>query len=320
MAIITTGAIDVHAHYLPPSYRTALARAGVKRPDGFPHVPSWSAASAIALMDAAAIAAALLSVSSPGLHFLPARARPELARAVNTEGADAVHAYPRRLGLLASLPLPHIDAALKEIEHAVDELRADGFVLMSNYDGVYLGDPRLEPVMDELDRRGALVTIHPTSPAAAEATDLGRPRPMLEFPFDTARAVVNLILSGTLERHRGIRVIVPHFGSALPVLADRVQGFASAFSEEAPDVFAALRSLWFDVAGDPFPNALAALVRIAGPDRILYGSDTPFAPPSVIARWSRGLRETEIISEEQRAGLLRDNALGLVPRLAGGSA
>lgn len=308
-------AIDVHAHYLPPSYRAALARAGVDRPDGFPHVPSWSAESAISIMDEAAIAAALLSVSSPGLHFLPRAERPALARAVNTEGADAVGEHPRRLGFLASLPLPGVDAALEEIAHASDVLHADGFVLMTNYDGVYLGDPNLEPVMDELDRRGALVAIHPTSPAGAELTDLGRPRPMIEFPIDTTRAVVNLILSDTLERHGGIRMIVPHVGSALTVLADRVQEFTSAFGESR-DVFAALRSLWFDITGAPFPNALAALIRIGEPSRILYGSDTPFAPPAVIARSARALRETELLSEEQRAAVLRDNALVLVPRLA----
>jgi predicted TIM-barrel fold metal-dependent hydrolase len=307
-------AIDVHAHYLPPSYRAALARAGVDRPDGFPYVPSWSAASAISIMDEAAIGAALLSVSSPGLHFLPADERPELARAVNSEGAEAVREHPRRLGLLASLPLPDVDAALEEIAHAADVLKSDGFVLMSNYDGVYLGDPRLDPVMAELDGRRALVAIHPTSPAGAELTDLGRPRPMIEFPIDTTRAVVNLILSGSLERNAAIRMVVPHVGSALTVLADRVQGFTSAFGESR-DVFAALRSLWFDITGDPFPNALAALMRIADPSRILYGSDTPFAPAPVIARSARALREAELLTKEQRAGVLRENALVLVPRL-----
>jgi predicted TIM-barrel fold metal-dependent hydrolase len=109
-------------------------------------------------------------------------------------------------------------------------------------------------------------------------------------------------------------MIVPHVGSALTVLADRVQGFTSAFGESR-DVFAALRSLWFDITGDPFPNALAALMRMADPSRILYGSDTPFAPAPVIARSARALRETELLSEEQRAGVLRENALVLVPRL-----
>ncbi len=310
--------IDVHAHCLPPSYRAALDRAGVQRPDGFPYVPQWSAASAIALMDDTGIGAALLSVSSPGLHFLGSPERPRLARAVNEEGAEAVRAHPGRFGLLASLPLPDVDAALREIDFALTALGADGLVLMTNYDGVYLGDPRLEPIMDELDSRGALVTLHPTSPAGAEVHGVPYPRPMIEFPFDTTRAVVNLILSGTLTRHAAIRMIVPHVGSALTVLADRVQGFVSAFAESgagAVDVFAALRTLWFDVTGDPLPNALAALRRIAGPDRILYGSDTPFAPPGVVARSLRALRGTDIISDAERSGLMYENALSLIPRL-----
>lgn len=316
---MSPGAIDVHAHYLPASYRTALARAGIDRPDGFPHVPQWSATSAIALMDESEIAAALLSISSPGLHFVSPDRRGALARAVNDEGAEAVRAYPVRFGLLASLPLPDIEASLGEIDRAADLLHADGFALMSNYDGVYLGDPWLDPVMAELDRRGALVTIHPTSPPAAQETDLGRPRPIIEFPFDTTRAVVNLVLGGTLTRHPSVRLIVPHVGSALAVLADRVEGFTRAFpgpDGAAVDVFGVLRGLWFDVTGNPFPHALAALLRIADPARLLYGSDIPFAPPSHVARAARELLTTDLLDDCRRAALMRDNALALVPRLS----
>ena len=318
MAVTMPSAIDVHAHYLPPSYRAALARAGIQRPDGFPHVPEWSAQSAVALMDETSIAAALLSVSSPGLHFLTPAERPALARTVNEEGAEAMRAHPGRFGLFASLPLPDVDAALAEIDYALTTLGADGFVLMSNYDGVYLGDGRLEPIMDELERRQALVTIHPTSPVGAETLGVPYPSPMIEFPFDTTRAVVNLVLSGTLARHPAVRVIVPHVGSALTVLSDRVQGFVNAFARsggDAVDVFGALRALWFDVTGDPLPNALSALLRIAAPDHILYGSDTPFAPAPLVKRSIRALRETDLMSETERDGMMRDNALALIPRL-----
>lgn len=173
--------------------------------------------------------------------------------------------------------------------------------------------------MDELDRRGALVSIHPTSPPAAEALGCGWPSPMLEFPFDTTRGVANLILTGTLARHPRIRLIVPHVGSALSVLADRVQGFVNAFAAaDVPgvDVFAALRGLWFDVTGDPFPNALAALLRIADPGRIVYGSDLPFGPLSHVRRAAERLLSTDILDDDTRDALLRGNALALVPRLA----
>jgi predicted TIM-barrel fold metal-dependent hydrolase len=318
MAMILPSAVDVHAHFLPPSYQRALEAAGVDRPDGFPHVPDWSADSAVALMDDVGITSAVLSISSPGVHFLPVAARPPLARQVNEEGAQAVRDRSSRFGLLATLPLPDVDATLAEIEHGCDVLAVDGFVLMSNYDGIYLGDERFAMVMSELDRRGAVVALHPTSPPGSELTSLGRPRPMIEFIFDTTRAVVNLLLTGTLRRHPSIRVIVPHVGSALPTLADRVAGFTQAFRPaggEHEDIFAALRSLFFDIAGAPFPNSLAALLRVAATDRILYGSDTPFTPQPIIERSARELLDSDLLDEPTRSAVLRANALTLFSRL-----
>ena len=230
MTVISPPPVDVHAHYLPRRYREALERAGIKHPDGFPFVPKWSPDLALALMDEVGIGYALLSISSPGFSFASGEQRTGLVWAVNEDGAAAVRSHPHRLGLLASLPLPNVDAALEEIEHASDVLHVAGFLLMTNYDGVYLGDERLEPVMEELARRDAVVALHPTSPPGVEAVALGRPSPMIEFIFDTTRVVTNLILSGALERHERLSVIVPHVGSALPSLADRVSAFARSMS------------------------------------------------------------------------------------------
>jgi predicted TIM-barrel fold metal-dependent hydrolase len=311
-------AVDVHAHFLPRSYRQALDEAGITQPDGFPHVPDWSADSAVEIMDELGIAVALLSISSPGVHFLSGPARVALARGVNQEGADAVRKQPSRFGLLATLPLPDVDGALSEIAFACDDLSVDGFVLMTNYDGIYLGDERFDAVMAELNRRGAVVALHPTSPPGSELTALGLPRPMIEFPFDTTRTVFNLILRGTLRRYPAIRVIAPHVGSAMPVLADRVDGFVRAFAtgdSEPVDVFGELANLYFDITGAPFPNALAGLQRISAAGRLLYGSDTPFTPPPVIKRSAQALLETELLDDAERHALLRDNPIGLFPRL-----
>jgi predicted TIM-barrel fold metal-dependent hydrolase len=304
--------VDVHAHFLPPVYRAALADAGIDRPDGFPYVPGWSADGAIEAMARHGIDAALLSLSSPGVAF--ARDPAGLARAVNEAGAEAVRAHSRSFGLLACLPLPDVDAAAEAIRVAADDLGAEGFVLMTNYDGTYLGDPRFDPVMAELDRRGALTALHPTSPPQADAVSLGKPRPMLEFPFDTTRAVVNLVLSGTLRRFPRIRMIVPHAGAALPVLADRVQGFTRAFGEDV-DVHSALRGLYYDLAGDPLPHALPALLRLAGHEQVLYGSDTPFNPAAGIAAGIYRLRSTDTLAEDERRAVLGANARRLIPRL-----
>jgi predicted TIM-barrel fold metal-dependent hydrolase len=310
------GALDLHAHYVPPVYRRALASAGIDRPDGFAYVPQWSAEAAVAAMDALGVELALISISSPGVDLGPATDPVRLAREVNDAGADAVRRHPRRFGLLASLPLPDVDAALDEIRYALDDLDADGFVLMTNYRGIYLGDPRFDEVMEELACRQALVALHPTSPPAADAVALGRPRPMLEFAFDTTRAIVNMLLNGSLRRRRDIRVLVPHVGAALPVLADRIQAFTAAFSRdgEAIDIHSELRGMWFDIAGEPLPNALGALLRLVGPERIVYGSDLPFAPLPLIQRNAERLLATDLLDDTGRHGLVRGNALALVRR------
>jgi 6-methylsalicylate decarboxylase len=313
------GAVDMHAHYVPAAYKSALAGAGIDRPDGFPYVPDWSVDGALAAMDSLGVELALISISSPGVDLGPAGNPVRLAREVNYEGADAIRRHPQRFGLLASLPLPDVDASLEEIRRASEELDADGFVLMTNYRGTYLGDPRFDEVMDELERRGALVVLHPTSPPAADAVALGRPRPLLEFPFDTTRAVVNMILSGTLRRRPHIRVVVPHVGAALPVLADRVQAVTAAFARqgEAIDVHSELRGLWFDTAGEPLPNALAALLRLAGPGRIVYGSDLPFAPLSLVEQSAERLFGTDLLDAKSQRALARENAHALIPRVDG---
>jgi predicted TIM-barrel fold metal-dependent hydrolase len=313
------GAVDMHAHYVPTAYRRALAVAGIDRPDGFPYVPEWGVDGAVVAMDALGVELALLSISSPGVDLGPGTDPVRLAREVNDEGAGAVRSHPRRFGLLASLPLPDVNAALDEIRRASEDLEADGFVLMTNYRGIHLGDPRFDEVMDELERRGALVALHPTSPPAADAVAAGRPRPLLEFPFDTTRAVVNMILNGTLRRRPHIRVLVPHVGAALPVLADRVQAFTAAFAREgeAVDVRSELRGMWFDIAGEPLPNALAALLRLVGPERIVYGSDLPFAPLPLVERSAERLWATDLLDDTSRRALVRGNALALVPRLDG---
>ncbi len=155
------------------------------------------------MMDRLGIAASLLSISSPGVHFGDDGAARDLARQVNEEGHRAAEAHPGRFGLFAALPTPDVDGSLAEIRYCYDQLGVDGVALLTNAGGTYLGDPALEPLFAELDRRHARVFVHPTSPACWESTSLNRPRPMIEFLFDTTRAIVNLVLNGTVARHPG---------------------------------------------------------------------------------------------------------------------
>lgn len=310
------GAIDVHAHYITPSYRRALTDAGHAHPDGMPAIPEWSPEGALALMDETGVATAVLSVSSPGVSLGDTTARAALARTVNTEGAAVVGEHPRRFGLLASLPLPDVRAALAELGHALDVLGADGVILLTHYDGVYLGDSHFEPLMAELHSRGTVVLLHPTSPACGERTALGFPRPMAEFLFDTTRAVAALVLRRVLERYPGIRFVVPHAGAALPVTADRIATFARMSGTDV-DVVATLRGLHYDVAGAALPRALPALLALVAPDRLVYGSDYPFTSAPAVKALAAALAATDALDATGKHMMTSGNARSLFPRLTG---
>jgi predicted TIM-barrel fold metal-dependent hydrolase len=274
--------IDVHAHYLPESYRKVLRDAGHAQPDGMPQLPDWSAEEHVAMMDRLGIATSLLSISSPGVHVTDDARTRDLAREVNEAGRRAVVDHPGRFGFFGSLPLPDVDAAIAEIAYCCDELAANGFVLLTNVGGTYLGDPSWEPVFEELNRRRARVFVHPTSPACWEHTSLGRPRPMIEFLFDTTRAVVNLVLNGTVTRCPDLEIIVPHAGATLPMIADRVAAFSLALGiDSAVDVFRDLGRMHFDLAGYPIPRQLDALLTLTTLEHLHYGSDYPFTPEFV---------------------------------------
>ena len=311
--------IDVHAHFLPPGYREALIANGQAQPDGFPILPTWSPETHLAMLDRVGIRTAMLSVSSPGVAF--GEDPVAWARRANEAGAATVRDHPGRFGLFASLPVPDVDAALTEAAYALDTLQADGIALLTNVAGVYLGDDRYEPLWAELHRRKAVVFIHPTSPACWEATSLGYPRPMMEFLIDTTRAVADLVLGGTLERYPDVRLIVPHAGAALPVLADRLAGFATLFGvggqePGAIDVIAALGRLYYEVgAGFPFPRHIAALLNLVDAGRLMFGTDFPFGGVPGIEANVKALEETDLLSDDELRAVLQGTALGLFPRL-----
>ncbi|MDH6699382.1 amidohydrolase family protein [Streptomyces griseoviridis] len=278
--------VDVHTHFVTERYVRAAREAGIGRPDGMPDWPSWSARGALALMDEARIGLSVLSVSSPGTHFGDDAAARALSREVNEFGAGLRRERPDRFGHFAALPLPDVEGALAEAAYALDVLGADGLAVETNARGVYLGDARCAPLWAELDRRGAIVFVHPTSPPGWEALTSGRPRPMMEFLFDTARAAADLVLGGVTVRHPGIRWILTHGGGALPLLAARLELFRTLFDGDGDlDVRAELGGLWYDLAGTPFPDQVPAVERAFGLDRVLYGSDSCWTPaPGVLAQ------------------------------------
>ncbi|GAA5040601.1 putative TIM-barrel fold metal-dependent hydrolase [Thermocatellispora tengchongensis] len=289
-----TGLVDTHAHFLFDEYVTAARRAGHGVPDRMPAWPVWSAEEHLALMDEAGVERAVLSLSSPGVCFGGPGERAALAREVNEFAAAQVAAHPARFGFFASLPLPYTDEAVAEARHALDVLGAAGFCVMSNADGVYLGDERFERLWALLDERGAVVFVHPTAPPNAALVSPARPYPMIEFVFDEARTVVDLLFAGILTRFPRIRFVVSHSGGALPVLLERIDLFFSdpelgGEAARAGTIRELVGRLWFDCAGTPLPFGLPALARVVGRERLLYGSDYCFTRPPAVLRHVAGL-------------------------------
>jgi 6-methylsalicylate decarboxylase len=314
------GRIDVHAHFLPEVYARALAGAALTTLDGGFPVPKWSPEAAITMMDSQQIATAIVSLSSPSAHFLPPAERPKLVAEVNDAGAELMRVHPGRFGYFATLPMPDVAASLAELRRAFDDLGADGVVLQTNTDGAYLGAPQFAPIFAELNRRQATLFLHPTSPACFEALALGRPAPLLEFPLDTTRTIVDLLYARTLQTNPDIKVIVPHGGAALPALIARIAAFAGLpFIEPRPaseaEVFETLERLYYDIALSAHPIPFAALRRIAPITQILFGSDWPFTPEAGVARNLRQLSQNGLTEPEARA-IARDNAERVFPRLA----
>jgi predicted TIM-barrel fold metal-dependent hydrolase len=307
--------IDVHFHYLSPEYREKMIDAVGGSPDGFA-APQWSAESTLAMMDRMGIATGMLSVSSPGVHFgNDAKAR-VLARSVNEFAARTMTDHRGRFGGFASLPLPDVDGALEEIAYALDTLKLDGVVMLTNFNGVYLGDKRLDPVFDELNRRGAVVFIHPTSPICWQQSALGYPRPMIEFTFDSTRAVVNLIFSGTTARCPKVRFIVPHAGGTLPFLARRIGMFGRGVAGGIPvPAEEHLRKLYYDLAGSPGSNAIGPLLEMTERSHILYGSDYVHTPEAVVSAHLAELLSSKLLSPDDFRAIGRNNALAMFPQL-----
>ena len=307
------GLIDVHHHFIPDAYRAAMERHGGP-PDGIARTPDWSEDGAIRFLDAMGIETAYLSISSPGV-LLDGSDAVDLARSVNDTASELIDRHSGRFGAFAALPLPDVDASIAELARALDDLHLDGVGLLTHHGDVYLGDPRLDVVFDELNRRAVTVFVHPTSPLCCSDAFLDFPRPMLEFIFDTARSVMNLIHSGTLDRCPDITWIIPHGGGALPALSvrlDAVQVLAPGRSRAQEPAAAYLNRLYYDLAGPRSESALQALLGIADESRLLYGSDWPFTPDPAVAGMLSALRATSAFAQPDQ--LLRANAGRLLPR------
>ena len=295
--------IDVHHHVVPPQY------ADESMPIKLPHTEMQ-----LQSMDRWHIRAAITSLTPRvvlnNIHRLRA-----VARDCNEFQARRAQDHPSRFGAFALLPLPDVDGALEEISYAFDVLRLDGVGLFSSVNDRYLGDPAFDAVFDELNRRKAVVFIHPTHCEAPEHMNLRAPPFAVEYVFDTTRAIVNLIYNGTLKRCPNIRLIVAHGGGAVPFLAERIammEGHRGA--KNVTDVIPPLRSLYFEIASTTSAYALRSLQEFADPAHILWGTDLPFVYGARLQQEMHQWQHYGGFDDAARRAIEEHNALGLFPR------
>jgi predicted TIM-barrel fold metal-dependent hydrolase len=299
--------IDVHHHIVSPGF-TAELRALLQPP-----TLNWTPERSIEDMDRAGVATAITSVTTPGVWIGDDAQGARLARDSNDYAARLAGDFKGRFGTFAAIPLPNIAASLAEIEYGLDVLKADGIALFTSYRDKWLGDSAFDPVMAELDRRSALVFVHPEAPLCCRGLLPGVHEYMLEYGFDTTRAITNLLFSGAAWRYRNIRWIFSHGGGTIPFLADRLLRAClvnKALAQHVPDgVMAELTRFHYDVAqiGD---SALAALTRLVPIEQILWGTDFPFRSAT---DYVQGLSAFGFGAEDLRK-IERENALRLLPR------
>jgi 6-methylsalicylate decarboxylase len=314
--LMPIGRIDVHAHHVPAVYRDAALEIGLLPSIGTGRWPEWDVDRQLEHMERHEIAVAMLSMSTPGSNWGDDAKARRLSRQVNEVTAELMRDHPDRFGGFADLPLPDVDGALEELTYALDTLGLDGVCLLTNYLGVYLGDERFDPVMAELDRRGVIVFVHPSSPPHADEYCMGFSHALIELPFDTTRAFTNLILRGTLDRYPNIRFILPHAGGTLPFLVARISMFADRLETplQMPPA-ERLASLYYDTALSSSTYHIAGLLELTDVTHVLYGTDYPWAQQGIPANSGSSLAAMPRLSDADLEGIARGHALELFPRL-----
>jgi len=311
--------IDTHHHFYPPAYQKAWA--DWEDQHKLPHLGvqlAWTREGDIEAMDKDGITTSVLSLpSTPGTWFdTGAQPAHDMARLCCDFAAEMVRDKPGRYGFFAPLSMLDIDATLKEIEYVFETLKADGINLQTNYGDKWLGDPVYKPVLEELNRRKAVVYVHPLVASCCSRLSVGAFPAVIEVPHDTTRTVVSLLLSGTFARLREIKWLFSHAGGTIPMLAGRIEAFydqrARGPNGIAPDgIEAKFRRLYYDTANATHPASMAALIELVPFSQITYGTDYPYFPLNQIA----ALRQLNLPMANLDA-IMSGNASRLVPRLS----
>jgi 6-methylsalicylate decarboxylase len=315
-AVSSPRRIDVHHHFVPPLFEQTARERNLLNPA----LNGLSVGRSIDEMDRNGVRSAVLSIPSPGTWYGNVELAQRIARDANEYAARMVSDHKGRFGMFATLTLPDLDTSLAEMAYAFDHLNADGIHMWTNYGDFWLGDPRLAPLLEELNRRKAVVYTHPTTPNCCGHLLPEAPVPMIEYGTDTTRSIASLVLSGATSRYADIRWIFSHAGGTMPFLVERFL-FQAAVQAKTPEgaqkipngVLYELRRLYFDTAQSANPYAMGPLTRLVSTTQICFGTDFPYR---AIADNVSGLAECGLFSPRDLEQVERANVSRLLPRLA----
>jgi len=307
--------IDVHHHFIPPAHIETMMKPG-RRVGGPP--PKWSPELSLEDMDKSGIATAVLSAVQPGVWYGDnvEEAR-KVGREINEYAARMIKDHPGRFGLFAIISPPDVDGSLKEIEYTLDTLKADGIGLLTSYQDKYLGDAKFAPIYEELNRRKAVVYVHPTTPACCRGLVPGIPPGSIEYATDSTRTIAHVVFSGTAQKYPDIRWIFSHSGGTLPFLTGRFvrlwEERKSTLAHLPTGPMPEFAKFHYELAQGNTPGQIAALLKMVSVAQVMYGTDYPFRDGAEV---NGGIAAYGFSAADQRA-IERENALALLPRLKG---
>lgn len=308
--------VDVHLHYFPDAFKESSGREGPLPP----MVKNWSPAMMLEEMDKNNIEQGVLSLATVPTGWFKMKfeeLRP-LIRGINEYGAKLVQDNGKRYGLFAYISGLDVEGSLKEIEYAFDTLKADGIEMSTSFGNKWPGDPEFDAVYAELNRRKAIVYFHPIAPDCCGSLNKEVQPSWIEYPYDTGRAVTNLLFNGTLAKYRDIKWIFSHSGGAIPYLANRIDWQSRPLlrnkKEIAPEgVLAEMQRLYYETANAASAPTIAALLKFVNPSQVMYGSDHPY----VTSEYNLGNLRGQGLSEDVLKAIEYQNAERLIPRLKG---
>ncbi len=309
MAALTR--IDVHHHFVPPAYKAEMNK---KRPMQ-PVMQSWTIQNSIDDMDKAGTQISLVSITTPGLYFGHVEEARKLSRLCNDYGMEMMRDHPGRFGLFAAIPWPDVEGSLKEVEYALDTLKANGICMFTSYGDRWLGHSDFNPLFEELNRRKAIVYVHPHAAACCMNLIAEVNESVIEYGTDTTRAINSMIFTGASTRYPNIQWIWSHAGGTMPFLIERMVNLAKIpqVAAKLPNgLMHELKRFYYDTAQASNGVALGALKAVAGASQIVFGTDYPYrlSIEHVEGVAGAGLSKDEMIGVDHR------NALRLLPNLA----